>query len=159
VLAEVVVSTRLTASADEVWAAVTTPAGVNYELRPLLRMTIPGRWSAATLDEVPLNEPLGRSWILLGGVLPVDFDDLCLIERGPGHRFQEQSKTSTLSPWRHERTVIADGDGCTITDRLQFAPRGLLRHLPGMTRLASGVVRFLFGHRHRRLARRYGADR
>ena len=64
---------------------------------------------------------LGRSWILLGGLLPVDYDDLKLAELEPGRRFLERSRTLTFSVWQHERIVEPEGEGrCRVTDRLGF---------------------------------------
>ena len=158
------VSTRLPAPADAVWARAVTPEGINDELRPILRMTMPRGMADASIDDVAVGEPLGRSWILLGGLLPVDYDDLRLeeVERQPKEgqtlfRFRERSSTSTLRVWVHERTVEPAGEGaCTITDRLDWEPRRLVAILPGGERLVAAVVGFLFRHRHRRLRRHWG---
>ena len=66
------IQSDLVTPADTVWPAITAPAGINYELMPLMRMTVPDGLDGASLDDVPLHNPLGRSWILLGGVIPVD---------------------------------------------------------------------------------------
>ena len=135
------------------WA--TSPGAINAELRPLLRMTTPRRLRGLTLDEVPVGRPLGRSWILLGGLLPVDYDDLCLAELEPPRRFRERSRTLTFSAWEHERTVEPAGvDGCVVTDRLGFELKRPPARIPGAARLAAAIVGALFSHRHRRLRRR-----
>ena len=150
-------TTRLPAPAAEVWARAVTPAGINDELRPVLRMTMPRGLGNATIEDVEPGKPLGRSWILLGGILPVDYDDLCLaeIERGPERfRFAERSRTSTFALWTHERIVAPAGEGeCEITDRLGWEMKRLAARIPGVERLATAIVGFLFRHRHRRLAR------
>jgi hypothetical protein len=153
---EVVVTSAIAAPASEVWARVVTAAGVNDELGPWLRMTVPRRYREQAgdlnVDDVPLNETIGRSWVLLFGLIPVDYDALKLVEREPGRRFQEDSTMLSLSRWRHERIVEPAGEGaCTVTDRLQFTPRRPLRWIPGSSRLAEAIVGFLFRHRHRRL--------
>ena len=149
-------SSRLPAAAADVWARAVTEVGINDELRPLLRMTMPRGLRGRTIDEVEVGTPLGRSWILLGGLVPVDFDDLRLVEVEPGRRFLERSRTLTFSVWQHERLVEPDGEGrCRITDRLGFELRPALAWLPGSARLARAGVAALFRHRHRRLARRY----
>lgn len=145
------ISTPLFAPADEVWRHVTSIAGVNGELLPLLRMTVPAALSGATLDSVPLGRRLGRSWLLLFGFLPVDFDDLTVAERGPGFRFLERSAMLTQSRWTHERVVVPRDAGCTVTDRLRW--QGRIAPLGAMYRLA---VPILFRHRHARLRRRFG---
>jgi ligand-binding SRPBCC domain-containing protein len=153
---EVVQTTALRAPAAEVWSRAVSEEGINDELRPILRMTMPPKLRGRTIDDVPVGEPLGRSWILLLGLIPVDFDDLALAELEPGRRFLERSKMASLSPWQHERTVEPEGEGCRVTDRLTFELRRPLRWLPGSGALAAAVVRRLFAHRHRRLIARYG---
>lgn len=154
-LLEYRISTRLAAPPEPVWAAAVTPQGINAELAPWLRMSVPP--GGLDLDAGRLSPPvrLGRSWILLFGVLPVDYDDLGIERLVEGH-FRERSTTSTLSVWQHERWVEPDGPGCVVTDRLRFRPRRLLAAVPGGPRLASAVVRVLFTHRHRRLVARWG---
>jgi hypothetical protein len=129
-----------------------TPEGINHELRPLLRMTMPASLRGKTIEVVPLGEPLGRSWILLFGLVPVDYDNLGLAERGPGLRFLERSTMLSMNSWEHERTVTPAEDGCEITDRLTFMLRRPLAAVPGSDRLARAIVARLFAHRHRRLA-------
>jgi hypothetical protein len=136
-----------------------TPEGINDELRPLLRMTMPASLRGRTISEVPLGEPLGRSWILLFGLLPVDYDDLRLAERGPGFRFLERSTMLSMSFWEHERTVAPGAAGCEVTDRLTFRLRGPLAGIPGSARLARAIVARLFAHRHRRLAAYWAGER
>ena len=132
-----------------------TLEGINDELRPLLRMTMPRSLRNSTISEVPLGKPLGRSWILLFGLVPVDYDDLGLAERGPGFRFLERSTMLTMSSWEHERTVRPVGEGCEVTDALAFQLRRPLATVPGSARLARVIVARLFAHRHRRLAKRW----
>jgi ligand-binding SRPBCC domain-containing protein len=148
------VSTTLPAPAAEVWARAASEEGINDELRPVLRMTMSPPLRGKTIEDVPTGERLGRSWILLGGVLPVDYDDLCLVEVEPGRRFQERSSMAALRIWTHERVVEPAGDGgCTVTDRLGWEPRAALAWVPGADRIIARIVGALFRHRHRRLAR------
>jgi hypothetical protein len=141
------------ASAAAVWERAITEEGINHELGPWLRMTMPPGLRGATIDDVHVGEPLGRSWILLGGVLPVDYDDLCLAELEPGHRFLERSSMLSMRLWQHERIVDQAGDAtCTVTDRLAFQLRRPLAWVPAADRLAAALIRRLFAHRHRRLA-------
>ena len=121
---------------------------------------MPRGMDGAKIDDVPLGEKLGRSWILLGGILPVDYDDLCLVElEKPKEgltpfRFRERSRTATFAVWSHERIVAPAGDAdCTVTDRLAWEMKRLPAKVPGADRLARAIVGFLFRHRHRRLAR------
>ena len=143
-------SSVVPATPARVWARVSTMAGVNYELRPLVSMTCPRRYAGLRLDPdlVPLGERIFRSWILLLGILPIDWDDLTLvrIERGVG--FLESSTMLSQRRWVHERTLAAVDGGCRVTDHITFEPR-----LPGLGRVFLPVFRFFFRHRHRRLAR------
>ena len=122
------------------------------ELRPILRMTMPAGLRGKTIDDVEVGAPLGRSWILLGGLVPVDFDDLRLVELEPGRRFLERSRTLSFSVWQHERVVEPLGEGrCRLTDGLGFELRPALAWMPGAARLARAIVGAIFRHRHRRL--------
>jgi ligand-binding SRPBCC domain-containing protein len=144
----------LSRPAGQVWQRAVSEEGINDELSPILRMTMPPGLRGKTIDDVEVGVPLGRSWILLGRLVPVDYDDLCLAELEPGRRFLERSKTATFDPWQHERIVEPDGEGsCQVTDRLTFELKPWMAWIPGSARLATAVVRFLFRHRHRRLAR------
>ena len=108
-----------------------------------------------SIDDVPLGETIGRSWIRLAR-LPVDYDDLRLVERGPGMRFLERSKLASARLWEHEREVTATSpETCEITDRVAIELRSPLRVMGG-ARLAPRIIRRLFEHRHRRLAERWG---
>jgi ligand-binding SRPBCC domain-containing protein len=151
------ITTALSAPAADVWAGAVDPDGINYELGPWISMTMPpGLSPGMTVEDVPLGEVLGRSWIRLRGV-PVDFDDLCLVERGPGMRFLERSRLGSATLWQHEREVVATGDAtCEITDRLEITLRAPLRALGG-ARLAPRIVQALFTHRHKRLEERWGS--
>ena len=141
-------TTLVAAPAERVWEQVTTIEGVNEELRPWLRMTVPRGARGMSLEDVELGRRAGRSWLLLGGVLPVDYDDVTLVERGPGMRFLERSPLGSMRSWQHERLVEPAGEGaCEVTDRLEFEPR-----LRAARRPARAIVERLFAHRHRRLA-------
>ncbi len=152
----VVQTSHVAAPAAEVWARAVSPEGINDELSPFLRMTMPRGIRGRTIEDVPVGEPLGRSWLLLFGILPVDFDDLSLAERGPGLRFLERSSMLTMSLWQHERIVEPDGASSQVSDRLSFELRRPLRWMPGSGELAARVVAFLFRHRHGRLVSQYG---
>ena len=145
-------SSMLDRPAADVWARAVTEEGINDELRPWLRMTMPRGLRGKTIDEVEVGAELGRSWILLGRVLPVDYDDLRLVELEPGRRFLERSRMLAFAVWQHERLIEPEGEGrCRITDRLGFELRAPLQRVPGLARLATAIVAFLFRHRHRRL--------
>jgi len=149
---ELVVTSHLGAPADAVWDAVTTMEGVNFELGPWLRMTAP---AGVRLDPelVTPGERLFRSRLLLGGVLPIDFDDLTFVAIGPSS-FHERSRMLSARVWEHERHVEPDGPRCFLTDRVWFDPRVRLA-----APLQRRIVRAVFQHRHERLNQRFGARR
>jgi ligand-binding SRPBCC domain-containing protein len=147
-------------SADEVWNHVTRPQGINDELFPLLRMTVPRALKGKTIDDVELGKPLCRSWVLLFGIIPFDYDDLVIKERDSGglggrRRFRETSSMLSIREWEHERTLRPVPGGCEVTDRVSFELGWPLARVPGMQCMVAGALRYLFNHRHSRLARRF----
>ena len=145
--------TTLPVSAVEVWRRVTTPEGINDELFPWLRMTIPTALRGKTIDQVPRGQCLGRSWLLALGVLPVDFDDITLAEVGPDYRFKETSRMLGIRRWVHERTIRDISGGSEVHDRLTFELRRPGVWIPGWRHATMGMLKFLFRHRHARLIR------
>lgn len=146
--AELRISSELAADPAAVWARATDPAGINDELRPLMRMTIPRGLPDFGLDD-PEPGPIGRSWLLLFGFLPFDYDDIALVRIEPGRAFLERSSMLSMRLWEHERTLDPLGeDRCRITDRLAWEPR-----LPIPGALLRPLIHAIFSHRHRRLGR------
>lgn len=134
------------AAADDVWARAVTFEGIDHELRPWMSMTVPPGAEGLDLASVTPPQHVGRSWIRLFGLLPVDFDDITVAEVGPGLRFLERSRMLSAPVWQHERIVEPiDAGSCRVRDTLTFRPRR------GAGRLAPRLVGALFTHRHRRL--------
>ena len=144
------VSSRLEATSEEVWARIVTAEGVNDELRPWMRMTVPGDGDF-DLDSVEVGTPIGRSWVLLFGLIPVDYDEINLVEIDRGRGFVERSKMLSQRFWEHVRTIRPDGEGVVLTDSVSWEPR-----LPVPAAAMRPLFRAIFGHRHRRLRRRFG---
>jgi hypothetical protein len=141
-------SSLLQAPAADVWTRVVTPDGINDEFWPWLTMSLPAEASALSIDTLELGKPIGRSWIRLFGVLPVDYDDLTIAELEPGRRFLEQSRLFSAPQWQHERLVEPVGDASSrVTDRLTFTPRR------GFGLLGPRIIRLIFWYRHHRLRR------
>ncbi len=136
---------------QDVWAAVTSPEGINVELRPYLRMTVPGPFRGRTIADIEPGTRLGRSYFLLFGALPIDFDDITVADIDPGRRFREQSTMMSMSSWVHERTLRAVGERTEVVDAVSFVPRAPLGLIPGWGVLLRMALSFLFRHRHRRL--------
>lgn len=134
-----------------VWRHATSPAGINAELAPLLRMSFPAGLTDFAALPAPVGRPLFRSHIRLFGIVPVERDDLRLAAVEPGRRFLERSTLLTQRSWEHERVVTADGDGARLTDRLRFVPR-----IPALGALHHATFHGVFAWRHHRLRRRFG---
>lgn len=151
---EIVRSSRLRAAPEEVWARVTTAEGIADEFRPLASMRFPGGNEGASLADLTVGEPAGRAWILLGGLIPVEYDDLVVEEVREPHFFRERSRLGSCRVWEHRRELEALPEGRTrLTDTLRAEPRALVP--PSVVRVMVGA---LFDHRHRRLARAFGAE-
>lgn len=148
-------SSLLGAPVERVWERISIPDGVNDEFKPFLRMTFPPEVRSLDPDTVPIGERICRSWVLLFGVLPVDYDDLVLVSVDPPRGFHERSTMLTQSRWEHERSLEPLGDGaCRLTDRVEFEPR---LGLP--PRLFSPLFRLAFRWRHIRLRKAFGEPR
>lgn len=150
--AEIKVTSGLNAGAEAVWARAIDPEGINYELRPLMRMSVPKGAEDFGLDELEPGH-IGRSWIFFFGFLPLDYDDLNIVRVEPGRGFLERSRMLSMRLWEHERTVTPLGEGrCRVEDRLAWEPR---LPLPGAW--LRPLIHFVFNHRHGRLRRFFGA--
>ena len=142
---------HIAADQQEVWERVTTIAGITEELMPIMRMTAPADVDALRPEDIVPGQRLFRSWILLFGFIPFDYDDITIAEIEPGRYFHERSTMLSQRRWEHERWVEPDGDGCTVRDRLRFEPR---LGLPGTW--VQPLIRAIFRHRHRKLRARFG---
>ncbi len=147
-------SSEVSAPIDDVWNRVVSPEGINDEMRPWLTMRMPRGTEHLTIDTVPLGVPLGRAWIKLFGLLPIDYDHLSIAAIEPGRAFHERSTMLSMRSWQHDRTLTPVGETVTrVHDRITFEPRLLLRL---STRIFARVFGAFFAHRHRRLARHFG---
>jgi len=140
------VSSRLPAAPAAVWERIATVEGVNYELGPWVRMTVPEG------AELRLGT-IGRSWVLLGGVLPVDYDDIHIAWFEPEQGFRERSAMASASAWWHDRSLLPLPDGGTrVVDHIRFMPR-----VAAFGGLQAFTFQAMFRWRHRRLRSRFGA--
>jgi len=116
-------------------------------------MTAPRRLRENGLADVALGEHLCRSWVLLFGVLPVDYDDITLSRLEPPRSFLEQSTMLSQRAWEHERVIENAAGGSIVTDRIRYEPR-----LPIPDLVLRRLYTIVFRHRHRRLRRYFGAQ-
>jgi hypothetical protein len=131
----------LAAEPPTIWLHATRMQGVNDELWPLVRMTVPKAFSCLTLREAPAGSLLFKSWLLFLGILP--FDRYALrIEKQWEYGFQEDSSSWLQRRWRHKRVVELMAKGSRLVDELEIEPRFLPE------RLVRYLVRLLFIRRH-----------
>ena len=149
--AEFRIASSLRAEPAAVWERAMSAAGINAELGPLLRMTTPRGLESLDLHGLEPG-PLGRSWLLLFGLIPIDYDEIGLERIEPGRGFLERSTMLSQRLWEHERTIEAGAEaGATIVDRLAWEPR-----LPLPGGLLRPLIAAVFRHRHKRLRRHFG---
>ena len=91
------------AARDRVWARVVTAEGVSDEFGPLLTMRFPSRLAGSSIVDLPRGRSIGRAWILLGGVIPVEYDDLVVVDLVAPRYFRERSRLGSCRVWEHRR--------------------------------------------------------
>jgi hypothetical protein len=145
------IASSLRAESAAVWERAMSAEGINAELGPALRMTVPRGMESLDLHGLEPG-PLGRSWLLLFGLIPVDYDEIGLERIEPGRGFLERSTMLSQRLWEHERTIEAGKEGgTTISDRLAWEPR-----LPLPGKLLRPLIAAVFRHRHKQLQRHFG---
>ncbi|KFZ28143.1 hypothetical protein IDAT_11190 [Pseudidiomarina atlantica] len=146
------VSSNLKISPEDI-DGLLTMKGVNTELNPFIRMTVPSEWSSKPIFEWPTGNVLFSSWILLFGILPIDRHTFFFqsIDRQSG--FAEASSSLTNRLWHHRRDISRNGTSCRVTDTVEFQFR-----LPVLAYVLAPVYRFIFKHRHQVLRSYYGGS-
>ena len=146
---------ELSTPVEVVWAKVSTMAGVNYELYPWVRMTVPASFGNRSLQDATTDQLQGvlfRSVLLALCCIPFDVHALHLDQIQAGQGFDEHSTSWMHKSWIHRRRVIAMDGGCYVTDELIVEPR-IFFAAP----VVRAVVGFLFRHRHQRLVAAFGS--
>ncbi|MGV9797927.1 hypothetical protein ACWDTP_07690 [Mycobacterium sp. NPDC003449] len=138
---------------DRVWERVTTQEGINDEMGPYMKMTMPRQFRGKSIADVSPGTRIGKSFLLLFGVLPFGFDDITIAKIEPGRMFREESIMTGMRIWVHHRTLEPLGDNTIVTDEITLAPQAPMGLIPGWGRLMSWVLSAFFSHRHRRLDR------
>ena len=110
---------------------------------PFFRMTTPAGVRSLTDLNFVSGKKLFRSRIFFGGLLPLDYSDLTLVELKLHEGFKECSPMFSMHSWQHERWIQSSSqDGCVdLIDTLTFEPR-FLRAVTGW------FVNRIFVHRH-----------
>ena len=138
-----------------VWQHVSTMAGVNAELWPLMRMTVPEQHKGFDISHAPTKIVCFHSWLLLGGVIPIDRHSLTLDQVYEAKGFDERSYSFLQKEWVHQRRVEPLGDErCIVEDLVNPTPR-----IGAIAPLVVIIARSLFEHRHHRLRERYNSKK
>ena len=143
------VESPLRAGPSEVWAAVSTVAGINREVAPFLRMTDPTH--GARFDSGPWLVGAPVLWQLGLGFIPVDRHRVELVALPDGRGFRESSSSWWHRVWGHERTLLDDPDGCILRDDVEIEPR-----LAIADPIIGSTVHRMFQRRHQHLRRQFG---
>jgi len=149
-------TTAIPAPIEEVWDRVTTPAGINHEMSPFIKMTLPGTFRHNTIGDVSPGTHIGKSILLLFGLIPFGYDDITIAQIEPGRMFVEESTMTGMRTWIHQRTLEQRDGKTLVTDAITLEP--YLR-VPVLTRIVGSVIAAFFAHRHRRLDRYFGPAR
>lgn len=134
---------------SDVWATMSTVGGVNRELAPFARMTDPTGGAHFTAEPWRLGRPV--LWQLALGFIPLDRHRVELVALPEERGFCESSSSWWHRVWRHERTLLDDGEGCLVRDSVEIEPR-----LRAADRVVDSAVRWMFRRRHRYLLRQFG---
>ena len=144
-------SSQLSVPADRFWNSQSL-ATVNAELHPLYRMTAPQEWLQVPIHEWAQHKNLLKSWILFGGLIPVDRHCFRMIEFPEPRKFVEKSASWLNRLWQHERIVLETNSGCEVHDKISFTSR-----LPYLEPLQKALYILAFRHRHANLKHLYAA--
>lgn len=139
---------------ERVWDHVTTQEGINDEMGPYLKMTMPRQFKGQSIADVAPGTHIGKSLLLLFGILPCGFDDITITRIDPGRMFLEESTMTGMRIWVHHRTLEPVGDKTIVTDEIILAPQAPMGRVPGWGRVITRVLSAFFTHRHRKLNRR-----
>lgn len=82
------IESALRASPERLWDHASSFKEINLELWPL-RMSHPAAVPRLTPEAIPLGRRAFRSWILLFGLIPVEYDDFTIVELEPGRGYIE----------------------------------------------------------------------
>jgi ligand-binding SRPBCC domain-containing protein len=141
-----------------VWRRVTTQEGINDEMNPYMKMTMPRQFRGKSIADVTPGTRIGKSLLLLFGIIPFGFDDITIAKIETGRMFREESAMTGMRIWVHHRTLEPKGEKTILTDEITLAPQAPMSLIPGWGRLLSTILSAFFTHRHRRLSRRVIAD-
>ena len=97
---------------------------------------------------------IGKSLLLLFGLIPFGYDDITVAQIEPGRMFREESAMIGMRTWIHQRTLEPADGKTVVTDAITLIPR---LALPGLTRFLGVTLAAFFAHRHKRLQGHFAA--
>jgi ligand-binding SRPBCC domain-containing protein len=122
---------------------------------PFLKMTLPRSFQGKSVGDVSPGTHIGKSLLVLFGMIPFGYDDITVAQIEFGRMFREESAMIGMRTWIHERTLEPVDGKTVVTDAITLIPR---LALPGLTRFLAATLAAFFAHRHRRLRGRFAAD-
>lgn len=141
------IESSINSTKEILWMHITQMKNVNAELFPFAKMTYPKEISEIGSNEVPLQQVLFKSIILLFGFIPIDLHYLRLDKLDYGTAFYENSYSLQHHYWKHTRTISERKGKMFVKDELHFAPRVSFQ---GYVLLS--VYKMIFKNRHKNLA-------
>ena len=117
------IESEINSTKEILWKHITQMKNINVELSPFMKMTYPEAMSEIGEREVPLNEVLFKSLILLFGFTPIDLHHLRLDKIDFGTGFYENSYSLHMSYWKHTRTISERNKKVFVRDEIHFSPR------------------------------------
>jgi ligand-binding SRPBCC domain-containing protein len=149
---DLVTTSTLNAPRADVWRWITSVEGISKEMWPYFRMTAPA--GVRDLDDLDIKPgvPFAHSRVYLFGFIPLGSWDFTLLEMDRGRGFVEQSPSTFMECWRHERRLVDDPNAPSsvrLVDHVTFVP-----HDPAF--LVGRFMRRVFEHRHRVLRKHFG---
>jgi hypothetical protein len=140
---------------ERLWRDITDIDSINYELMPLVKMTFPFAIKSIGIENVPLNQLLFKSCILLLGLIPIDVHYLSLENIESNHRFDENSSSWMHHFWKHSRILNQlSNSQVNILDTIHFKPRLLF-----LGYFLLPIYKVVFQHRHNRLKKKYNSKK
>lgn len=137
---------EINSTKEILWQHITQMKNVNAELMPFAKMTYPNEMSEIGNKEVPLQQVLFKSVILLFGFIPIDLHYLRLDKIDFGTAFYENSYSLQHHYWKHTRTIIQRDRKTFVRDELHFAPR-----ISFLGYVLLPIYKVIFANRHKQL--------
>ena len=140
------IESEINSTKEILWWHITQMKNVNAELMPFARMTYPNEVSEIGNKEVPLQQTLFKSAILLFGFIPIDLHYLRLDKIDFGTAFYENSYSLQHHYWRHTRSILERNGKVCVSDEVHFAPR-----ISFIGDAFLPIYRAIFANRHKQL--------